>query len=57
MLCYAMLCYAMLCHQEGNVYEGNEAGNRVVREGVDNGVVQAKRGGGGVVGSESRMSK
>ena len=46
MLCYAMLCYAMLCYQEGNVYEGNEAGNKVVREGVDNGVVQAKRGGG-----------
>ena len=47
MPCYAMLCYAMLCYQEGNVYEGNEAGNRVVREGVDNGVVQAERGGGG----------
>ena len=44
-----MLCYAMLCYQEGNVYEGNEAGNRVVREGVDNGVVQAERGGGGVL--------
>jgi hypothetical protein len=36
----------MLCYQEGNVYEGDEAGNKVVREGVDNGVVQAKGGGG-----------
>ena len=36
----------MLCYQEGDVYEGDEVGNRAVREGVDNGVVQAKRGGG-----------